>query len=136
MSDLVFSDEVPKLSPIQQQRKRSRTLVSPPSNSNDLKGMAVQALQSMSQSQPRDSFTALGEYIACELRSLTREQAMYAKQKLIRTFNEIMEEAVLIVSMRLSPILFVGSFLINYFVPYRYHSDLYQNAEMIHKMIT
>lgn len=82
------------------QRRRRKVTPSPsPSESShklQLKEMAVDALQSIqaSSSQPKDKFTALGEYIAAELRSLTPSQAMFAKSKLNRAFNDIIDEAI------------------------------------------
>lgn len=65
-----------------------------------LKEMAVDALQSISSmsSKPKDKFTYLGEYIAAELRSLTPGQAEFARSKLNRAFNDIVDEAILMVS--------------------------------------
>lgn len=56
--------------------------------------MAVNALRSMNQTPAKDKFGALGEYIAAELRSLTPQQAEYAKSKLSRSFNDIVDEAI------------------------------------------
>ncbi|XP_046805947.1 uncharacterized protein LOC124419677 [Lucilia cuprina] len=88
--------------PAQQPKRKS---ITPPSllptnhRRNELKEMAVNALQSMNsrQLEPKDSSTAFGEYIAAELRSLTPEQATYARSKLRRAFNDIMDEAALMV---------------------------------------
>lgn len=103
-----FSYE-PNESPSQANKRRavtrpSSTLICSPSpspsvssktsESTTLKEMAVDALRSMGQTQPKDKFGALGDYIAAELRSLTQQQAEYAKSKLSRAFNDIVDEAI------------------------------------------
>lgn len=49
------------------------------------------------QQNKRDEFTIFGEWIASELRPLRADQAAFAKRKLGRAFNEILDEAALIV---------------------------------------
>lgn len=70
------------------------SVISKSSETMHLKEMAVDALRSMSQAQPKDKFGALGEYFAAELRSLTPQQAEFAKSKLSRAFNDIVDEAI------------------------------------------
>lgn len=60
----------------------------------NLKAMAVDALRSIGQVQQKDKFGALGDYIAAELRSLTVSQAEYARSKISRAFNDIVDEAI------------------------------------------
>lgn len=68
--------------------------VSKTSDTN-LKEMAVDALRAMSVPQQKDKFGAFADYIAAELRSLTPQQADYAKSKLSRAFNDIVDDALL-----------------------------------------
>lgn len=56
--------------------------------------MAVDALRSMSRTPTKDKFGAFGDYIAAELRSLTSQQAEFARSKLSRAFNDIVDEAI------------------------------------------
>lgn len=81
-----------KSSSVSSTRVSSPGLVS--SGSTQLKEMAVDALRSLSESKPKDKFSALGEYIAAELQSLTPAQAQFAKSKLSRAFNDIVDEAI------------------------------------------
>lgn len=93
-----------KATPIQSSRPSSRassisSTSIQTSKSSELKEMAVDALRSLSNTQPKNKFSALGEYIAAELQSLTPQQAEYAKSKLSRAFNDIVDEAVAKVSI-------------------------------------
>lgn len=105
--DSIFDDLTSQDSPTQGQKRKahsrpvSRASVSSTQSSDtlQLKEMAVDALRSMNQAQPKDKFGALGEYIAAELRSLTPQQAEYAKSKLNRSFNDIVDEAISNVSI-------------------------------------
>lgn len=63
--------------------------------------MAVDALRAMSVPQQKDKFGAFADYVAAELRSLTPQQADYAKSKLSRAFNDIVDDALLKVITKL-----------------------------------
>lgn len=65
--------------------------------SESLREKAVLALERISDQQDgRDQFTIFGEWIASELRNLSLAQATFAKRKLGRAVNEILDEAVMV----------------------------------------
>lgn len=107
MSDLEFTDsDQPSTSGIRRSRKTSKSqqstapspLLSSDSGteSKSFKELAAMALTTMSQT---DQYTAFGDHVAAELRSLTAAQAAFAKRKLARALVDIMDEAVLMVSV-------------------------------------
>lgn len=105
LMDSTTCDTHQNTTPIQSSKRRavsrstsnaspSPSISSKTSETMNLKEMAVDALRSMGQTQPKDKFSALGEYFAAELRSLTPQQAEYAKSRLSRAFNDIVDEAI------------------------------------------
>ncbi|XP_065361480.1 uncharacterized protein LOC135955107 [Calliphora vicina] len=98
-----FSDELTSISSCPFGNKRSRnstpTISSTPSSNVDIKEMAFEAPLSLpsAYTQSKDASTALGEYIAAELRNLPPEQASFARAKLRRSLNDILDEAALMV---------------------------------------
>lgn len=74
-----------------------------PTDSNSFKEMAARALNVMSSkvcerdSQRdivKDEFAAFGDHIVADLRSLSKEQAAYAKRKLARAWVDILDELI------------------------------------------
>lgn len=60
--------------------------------------MAAQALNVMSSRVVRDEFSAFGEFVVAELRSIPPDHAAYVKRKLNRALMDLMDEAELMVS--------------------------------------
>lgn len=100
-----FSDELASFSSCPYENKHSQkstpTTSPTPSSSVDIKEMAIEARQSLRTfySQPKDASTVFGEYIAAELRNLPPEQASFARAKLRRSLNEVLDEVALMVSV-------------------------------------
>lgn len=66
------------------------------SEAKSFKELAVKALGHLAE---KDEFGAFGDHLAAELRSLTAWQAAFAKRKLARSLVDVMDEAVLMVSI-------------------------------------
>lgn len=76
--------------------------VSASTRSIQLKEAAVEALQLIrsrsSSVQPADKFTHMFNYMADKMRELSPEKAKFAERKLLRLFNEVMEEVEFMVN--------------------------------------
>lgn len=61
--------------------------------------MAAQALKIMTSQVKRDEYSAFGEYVASELRSIPPVRATYVKRKLNQALINLMEEVDSMVSV-------------------------------------
>lgn len=63
-------------------------------DSSALKELVAQALNANSQSSTatRDEFSAFGDFVVSELRSIPPNRAAYVKRKLNRTLMDLMDE--------------------------------------------
>lgn len=62
-----------------------------------MREVAMDVLETI-RSRPKDSISAFGEYIVAELRELTPEQVAFAKRKMKRAFDDILDDANSLVS--------------------------------------
>lgn len=79
--------------------KRQNPSQSPSSDTSGFKKMAAQALKIMTSQVKRDEYSAFGEYVVSELRSIPPVRAAHVKRKLNHALINLMEEVDSMVSV-------------------------------------